>query len=54
MGESVVIILSQYILTKVAIATKIILKCLYAYVGKWLIVCWTIEEPERLLILMIL
>ena len=29
-------------------------KCLYTYVDELFIVCWTVEELERLLILMIL
>ena len=34
--------------------TKMNSKCLYTYVDEWLIVCWTVEELERPLILMIL
>ena len=42
------------ILTKVAKATKTNSKCLYTHVDELLVVCWTVEELERLLILMIL
>ena len=38
LGESMVMIYSKYALTKVAIATKMNLKCLYTYVDKLLII----------------
>ena len=47
MGESVVMILSKYILTKVANVTKMNSKCSHTYVDKLLIMCWTVEELER-------
>ena len=50
MGESVVIILSRYLLTKAPNATKMNPMCSYTYVDELLIVCWTEEELERLLI----
>ena len=54
LGESVVMILSKYVLTKVANATKINSKCSYTYVDELLIAYWTVEELEKLLILMVL
>ena len=54
MGESVVMILSNYALTKVTNATKMNSKCLYTYVRELLIVCWTVEKlAQKLLILTI-
>ena len=49
-----VMILSKYALTYVANATKINSKYLYTGIDELLIVYWTVEELERLLILMIL
>ena len=54
MGESAVMILPKYALTKVVNATKINLNCLCTYVDELLIMYWTAEELDRLLILMIL
>ena len=44
----------KYILIKVENATKMNSKCSYTYVDELLIVCWTVEELDKLLILMIL
>ena len=49
-GESVVKILSRYLLTKAPNATKMNSMCSYTYVHELLIVCRTEEELERLLI----
>ena len=52
LGGSVTTILSKYVLTKVTNTTKMNSKHSYTYIDELLIVCWTVEELERLLILM--